>query len=129
MRFLFLVFLLIFTINPAAQSPAVAKLFSDGTQHANANRFEEALESYKTALLMAENEYADAAFRARVQYNLGVCHLRLDQFDLSVTRFKAAILLKRDYTDAHHALGIAKARRADWKSATPARRELARMGT
>src|SRR5215204_218131 len=118
MRFLSFVFLFIFSLNIAAQSPAVSKLFSDGTKRAGEGRFSEALKHYKTALFVAENEYLDAGYRARLHYNLGVCYFRLDQFRLAVSEFKSALLLKKDYVRAHYALGMAEMRKRNWKGAT-----------
>lgn len=118
MRFMSFVFLLIFSLNVAAQSPAVSKLFADGTKHANAGRFEEALKSYKTALFAAENEYVGSNYLARLRYNIGVCHFRLERFDLAANEFKHAILLQKDYVRAHYALGMAQTRKRQWKAAT-----------
>jgi Flp pilus assembly protein TadD len=60
---------------------------------------------------MAENEYLSAGYRARVHYNIGVCYFRLNRFDPAIDNFKAAILLKADYTRAHYALGMAEMRK------------------
>ena len=117
MRFLSFIFLLILSINAAAQSPAVSKLFSDGTRQANAGRFGDALESYKRARLASDREHLDARFLARLHYNIGVCYFHLERFDRAVNEFKAAVLLKTDYTQAYYALGMAKMRKRDWKAA------------
>lgn len=114
MRVLLLTFVLVFSISANAQSPTVTNLFAEGTKQSNAGRFEEALKNFKTALFIAENEYVGAAYRARVQYNIGVCYFRLNRFDPAIDHFKAALILKADYTRAHYALGMAemKKRRA-----------------
>jgi Flp pilus assembly protein TadD len=111
MRFFSLVFLFIFSLNVAAQSPTVTNLFSEGTKQANVGRFDDALKNFKTALFMAENEYLGAGYRARVHYNIGVCFFRLNRFDPAIDHFKAALLLKADYTHAHYALGMAEMRK------------------
>ncbi len=127
MRFFSFVFLFIFGLNVAAQSPIVNKLFSEGTRQANAGRFDDALKSYKTALFTSENEYLGAGYRARLHYNIGVCYFRTDRFDVAANHFKSAILLKSDYALAHYALGMAKVRKRNWKDASQAFEQLLRM--
>ena len=116
MRFFSFVFLFVFGMNVWAQSPVVTKLYSDGTRYANTQDFAHALKSYKTALLAAENEYLSDRYRAQVHYNIGVCHFQLQQFDQATNEFKSALLLKKDYVHAHHALGMAKTRLKEWRS-------------
>lgn len=111
MRVLLLTFVLIFSISASAQSPTVTNLFAEGTKQSNAGRFDEALKNFKTALFMAENEYLSAGYRARVEYNIGVCYFKLNRFDPAIDHFKAALLLKTDYTRAHYALGMAEMRK------------------
>src|SRR5688572_23366137 len=127
MRFWSFIFLLIFSINIAAQSPTVSKLFADGTKQANAGRFDEALKSYKTALFVSENEYVNGSYRARLHYNIGVCYFRTDRFDLASDHFNLAILLKTDYTRAHYALGMAKIQKRKWKAASQAFEQLLKL--
>ena len=110
MKVLLFVFLFICSLSVSAQPPAVDDLFSEGTRHANAGRYEDALQSYKSALLVAENEHAGKAYRARLLYNIGLCYFRLDRFDRAEDQFKHAILLQTDYTNAYHALAAAKIR-------------------
>ncbi len=117
MRLLSFSFILIFGLNVAAQSPAVSRLFSDATKQAKTGRFDEALKNYKTALFAAENEYTDAAFRARLRYNIGVCYFHLGRLDQAADEFRSALLLKSDYARAHYALGMAEIRRKKWKAA------------
>jgi tetratricopeptide (TPR) repeat protein len=118
MRYLSIVFLLVFSLTAAGQSPALSKVFSEGTKYAGEQRFQDALESYKTALQMADNEYAGASFRAKLHYNIGVCYLRLDQFNSASNEFKRALLLDSSFAPAHYALGIVRSRKAVMKSAT-----------
>jgi len=117
MRFLSLAFLLIFSLNVAAQSPAVSKLVTDGTRFANQGDFDQALQNYKTALLAAENEYLGARYLARLHYNIGVCHFRLGRYDHASDQFKSAILLDKEDARAHSALGIAQMRKRNLKAA------------
>jgi Flp pilus assembly protein TadD len=111
MRVLLFTFVLVFSISASAQSPTVINLFAEGTMQANAGRFDDALKNFKTVLFMAENEYLGAAYRAHVHYNIGVCYFRLNRFDPAIDHFKAALLLKADYTRAHYALGMAEMRK------------------
>jgi tetratricopeptide (TPR) repeat protein len=118
MLYLSFVFLIILSVNTAAQSPAVSKLFSDGTRQANQARFDEALNSYKTALFRAEEEYVGKGYRARLHYNIGVCLFHLDRYQEATEHFKQSILLDQAYTRAHYALGMAETRKRNWKRAT-----------
>ena len=127
MRLLSFGFLLILSLNIAAQSPAVSRMFTDGTKHATEERFEDALKLYKNALFAAENEYAGAGYRARLHYNIGVCYFRTDRFEQAVKQFKLAILLKSDYARAHYALGMAKAQMQNWKDAAASFEDLLKI--
>ena len=118
MRLLSIAFLLILSLNAAAQSSAVSRLFAEGTKNANQERFIDAVQNYKSALTLAENEYLDFGYRARLRFNIGACYLRLNDYDRAVENFKLAILLKKDYADARNALGIAETRRHESKLAT-----------
>lgn len=118
MRFFSFVFLFVFSMNIGAQSPAVSNLFKEGTRAAGAGNFEQALSSYKTALFAAENEYVNNAYLAKLRYNIGVCYFRTNRFDLAANEFKSAILLKKDYSLAHYALGMARMRLREWKAAS-----------
>ena len=111
MRILSFVFLFIFAVGISAQSTKVDDLFTQGTQHINVGRFDEALQNYKQALTVAEKRYAGNEYRARLHYNIGLCYFHLDRFDLAANEFKSALLLKADYVRAHDALGMVDARR------------------
>jgi tetratricopeptide (TPR) repeat protein len=99
--------LFVLVLNVSAQS-ASADILSEGARLLRTGQFDEALETYRTALTAAENKYADKDYRARLHYNVGVCYLHLDEFDLAADHFKRAILLKTDYSLAYYALGVAK---------------------
>ena len=118
MRFMSLAFLFVFSLNVAAQSPKVGQLFSDGATKASRSHFADALQSYESALSLAENEYLDAGYRARLRFNIGVCYFRLNNFDRAVENFKLAVLLKKDYANAHNALNVAESRRRVLKQTT-----------
>jgi Flp pilus assembly protein TadD len=67
--------------------------------------------------LAAENEQLSTGIRARLHYNIGVCHFRLGRTAHAIPQFKRAILLKTDYARAYYALGMAQAREKQWKAA------------
>jgi len=113
MRILSFVFLFVFAVSISAQSTKFDDLFSEGTRHANAGRFDAALKSYKSALTVAETKYAGKEYRARLHYNIGVCYFQLDQFKLAENEFKSAVLLKTDYSQAHFALDKLRTRARD----------------
>ena len=118
MRFVLFVFLLIFSFNVSAQTPAVAQLFAEGTRAANAGRFGDALTSYRTALFMGENERLDNNYLSRVRYNIGVCYFHLDQPRLAAIELKLAVRLNHgEYTRALYALGMADMQMKNWKAA------------
>jgi tetratricopeptide (TPR) repeat protein len=132
MRSLLFLFVLILSINTAAQSPHVSKLFGDGTKAANASRYDAALESYRTALSAAENEYVSAGYRAQLHYNIGVCYFHLDRFELAASQFRSAILLKRDYVNAYSALNAIRMKQRSLRAGDrfPARKsQVAEPGT
>ena len=113
MKVLSFVFVFVFAVSISAQSTKFDDLFSEGTRHANAGRFDAALKSYKSALTVAETKYSGKEYRARLHYNIGVCYFHLDRFEAAANEFKSAVLLKTDYTQAYSALDKAKARARD----------------
>ena len=110
MRILSFVFLFIFAVNISAQSTKVGDLFTQGNQQINSRRFDEALTTYRNALVTAEKRYAGKEYLARLHYNIGVCYFHLDRFDAAANEFKSAVLLKTDYSQAYFALDKARAR-------------------
>ena len=110
MRILSFVFLFIFAVNISAQSTKIGDLFTQGNQQISSRRFDEALTTYKTALVTAEKQYAGKEYLARLHYNIGVCYFHLDRFDAAANEFKSAVLLKTDYSQAYFALDKARAR-------------------
>lgn len=126
MRFLLFVFVLVFTLNAAAQSSKVTQLFADGTAKANQEHFADALQSYEAALKLAENEYLDAGYRARLRFNMGVCYYHLDKLDRAIDQFKSALLLKNDFANAHDALALAESNRRYSKRAIASMRVASR---
>lgn len=110
--------ILIFALCTAAQSPIASRLFDDATSLANAGDFEKALRSYKIALNFADTE--DANRRARIHFNIGVCHYRLKQHNEAVAELKKAKRLRPDYAKAHYVLGMAETARGNWPDARKA---------
>ena len=113
MRILSFVFLLIFAVNVSAQT---TDPFIQGTKQINAGRFDDALTTYKTALVTAERRYAGKEYLARLHYNIGVCYFHLDRFEAAANAFKNAVLLKTDYVRAHDALEKVDARRSSLRA-------------
>lgn len=111
------VFLFVFGLGVLGQSPKVTDRFSEGAEQVNAGRFDAAITTYKTALAVAENKYANKDYRARLYYNIGVCYFHLDRFGLAADHFKHAVLLKTDYSLAYHALDMTKLRTQQLKAA------------
>ena len=99
MRILSFVFLFILAVNVSAQS--IDDLFSEGTRHANAARYDAALKSYKTALTVAEKKYAGNEYLARLHFNIGVCYFHLDQFKLAASEFKSRVAAEDRIIPAH----------------------------
>jgi len=95
-----IVFLFIFGLNASAQSRAGADLFPEGMRQANVGRYEEALKSYKSALVAAENGHAGNSHRARLHYNIGVCYFHLGQFEPAADHFTRSDPLRHLETDA-----------------------------
>lgn len=108
MRVVFFI-LVIFVWSLAAQTPNVRKAFDAGTQNAQSEKFEMAIEDYRRTLLLAGIEKASKDFLARVHFNLGVCFYRLKQAEKAALEFKEAIKLSGGaYQKAFYALGMAE---------------------
>jgi tetratricopeptide (TPR) repeat protein len=110
------IFLSIFVILTAivssisAQSAATQQTFEKGIGLANEGKFETALVDFKKSLTLAGIEDADADYRAKIHFNIGVCLYRLKQSAKAVSEFEEAIkLAKGDYEKSFYALGMAQA--------------------
>jgi len=128
------VFLSIFVILTAmvfsisAQSLATRQVFEKGIGLANEGKFETALGNFKKTLTFAEIEDADADFRAKIHFNIGVCLYRLKQSKQAVSEFEEAIkLAKGDYEKSFYALGMAEAELKNWQAAEKAFRGAIRL--
>jgi len=128
------IFLSIFVILTAlvsgvsAQSAGMRQTFEKAVSQANEGKFETALVDFKKSLALAESEDADADYRAKVHFNIGVCLYRLKQSEKSVGEFEDAIkLAKGDYEKAFYALGMAQAELKNWREAEKAFRGAIRL--
>lgn len=118
MRTLLFLCILVFAGGVMAQSPMLTRLFNDGTRSANAGDFEQAATSYRTALTAALNENRAAGYLAKLHFNLGVCHYRLQKADDAVSELGKAVKLSRGtYQRAYYALGMAEFERKNWPNA------------
>jgi tetratricopeptide (TPR) repeat protein len=117
---------LVFSVS--AQSAATQQLFEKAVGLANGEKFETALADFKKSLALAETEDADADFRAKVHFNIGVCLYRLSRNEKSVGELEEAIKLARgDYEKAFYALGMAQAELKNWREAERAFRGAIRL--
>jgi len=95
--------------------------FNDGTISANAGEFEKALKSYRTALMIAENEQTGRAYLAKIHFNLGVCLYQQGRTARAVTELNAAINLRNgQYQKAFYVLGMAESQQNNWLSSRKA---------
>lgn len=130
MRTLLFVFIMVLAIGVSAQSPILQRTFNDGTKSAIAGEFEKALKSYKTALMISENEQLGGYYLAKIHFNLGVCLYRLDKTKQAVLEFNTAIKLrKRDYQRAYYALGMAESQNRNWPEARAAFQKALKINT
>jgi tetratricopeptide (TPR) repeat protein len=131
MKRLFLSIFVIFTfsvLSVAAQSFTTQQMFEKAVSMANEEKFETALPVFKDVLALAKIDDADAGFRAKVHFNIGVCLYRLKQSEKAVKEFEEAIkLAKGDYEKAFYALGMANAELKNWEEAEAAFRGAIRL--
>ena len=112
----------------SAQSFTTRQMFEKAVGMANEGKFETALPVFKDSLALAKIDDADAAFQAKVHFNIGVCRYRLKENEKAVTEFEEAIrLAKRDYEKAFYALGMAQAELKNWNRAEDAFRQAIRL--
>jgi tetratricopeptide (TPR) repeat protein len=116
------------TINAAAQSYTTQRMFEQAVGMANEGKFETALAVFKDSLALARIDDAGDAFRAKIHFNIGVCHYRLKQSEAAVAQLEEAIKLARgDYEKAFYALGMAQAELKNWKESETAFRGALRL--
>ncbi|MCK5507587.1 MAG: tetratricopeptide repeat protein, partial [Desulfobacterales bacterium] len=70
-----------------------------GTVYAELGRYEEAIKSYKQAII-SKPDYAE------VQYGLGFSYAKLHLHEEAITALRQAIQARPDYAEAHHILGF-----------------------
>jgi tetratricopeptide (TPR) repeat protein len=131
MKRLFLSIFVILTfsvLSISAQSFTTQQMFEKAVSMANEGKFETALPVFKDALALAKIDDADAGFRAKVHFNIGVCFYRLKQSAKAAGEFEEAIkLAKGDYEKAFYALGMAQAELKNWPKAEAAFRGAIRL--
>lgn len=128
------IFLSIFVIltalglSASAQSPGARQTFEKGIDLANEESFAAALVAFRKSQTLSESEDADADFRARIHFNIGVCLYRLEENEKAVGEFEEAIKLARgDYEKAFYALGMAQAELKNWDKSEQAFRAALRL--
>ena len=115
-------------LSASAQSAATQQTFEKAVSLANEEKFAAALVDFKKSLALAETDDADANYRARIHFNIGVCLYRLKQNAQAVGEFEEAIKLVRgDYEKAFYALGMAQAELKNWSEAEQAFRGAIRL--
>jgi len=115
-------------LSVSAQSFTTQQMFEKAVSMANEEKFETALPAFKDVLALAKIDDANAGFRAKVHFNIGVCSYRLKQSEKAVTEFEEAIkLAKGDYEKAFYALGMANAELKNWQKAEAAFRGAIRL--
>jgi Flp pilus assembly protein TadD len=108
-------------IGVSAQSFGTQQTFEKGISLANEGKFETALADFKKSLTLAEIDDANADYRAKIHFNIGVCLYRLKQSATAVSEFEEALkLAKGDYEKAFYALGMAHAELKNWQKAEAA---------
>ena len=118
MRILSFVIVLFFSAGIFGQSPAAYSSFTDGAKSAASGDFENALKSYRTSLMLVENEASKTVFKAKLHFNIGVCLYRLNRSAEAVPEFEEAIRLRKGkYQKAAYALGMAESARENWVNA------------
>ncbi|MDQ3749322.1 MAG: tetratricopeptide repeat protein [Acidobacteriota bacterium] len=108
MRILSLFLTVVLAVSVSAQTPLVSQTFDEGTRMARAGNYENAIENYRRAILLAKAETVTDDFLAKVHFNIGVCLYNLKQTAQAVEKFtEATKLSRRNYQKAFYALGMA----------------------
>ncbi len=124
MRILSLFLTVVLAVSVSAQTPLVSQTFDEGTRMARAGNYENAIENYRRAILLAKAETVTDDFLAKVHFNIGVCFYNLKQTAEAVEEFTEAIKLsRRSYQKAFYALGMAQSELKNWRKAADAFRE------
>ncbi|CAN5721331.1 hypothetical protein BH24ACI1_BH24ACI1_07590 [soil metagenome] len=124
MRILSLFLTVVFAVSVSAQTPLVNQIFDEGTQAARVGNYENAIENYRRAILLAEVETVTDNFLAKIHFNIGVCLYKLKQTTEAAEEFTEAIKLsRRSYQKAFYALGMAQSDLKNWREAADAFRE------
>lgn len=109
-----------FIFSVSAQTPDVQRAFESGIKSANQGEFQTALKQFQTSLEFAQNTQTDDLFRAKIHFNIGVCHYKLKEREKASVEYQRAILLYPNYEKAFYALGMAQAELKNWQTAEQA---------
>lgn len=128
MRKLSFLFIIVFALAVNITAQSVRQSFAAGTRAAGDAEYEKALENYRKAILYTETEKIGDDFLARIHFNIGVCLFHLKQTGAAVAEFNQSIALSnRGYQKAFYVLGMAEAKRKNWRKAEDAFREAIKL--
>lgn len=117
-HFLFgLIFISISGLAVFAQEKNFDTAFERGVSLANQGGFVEALAEFQNAEALVDSSRLSKKRLAQLQFNIGVCHFRLESNADAITRFETAVNVFPKYERAHYALGMAASRMLDWQKA------------
>lgn len=104
-----ILFVCVLSFSVFAQSPTLNRTIKSGNDLANERKYEQAIETYRTAKILAETERLNGSFLAKIYFNTGVCLYHLKRTNEAVAEFNEAIKLsERQYQKAFYALGMAQ---------------------
>lgn len=124
MRVLLYVFVLSVSAFAQEETPFFRQAYEAGNDLAQKRKYEQAIEKYRTAMMLAETERLSDDFLAKVHFNVGVCLYQLKRTNEAVAEYKEAIKLsRREYGRAFYALGMAHKDLGNWREAAAALRD------
>lgn len=115
-----LLFVCVLSFSVFAQSPTLNRTIKSGNDLANERKYEQAIETYRTAKILAETERLNGSFLAKIHFNTGVCLYQLKRPNEAVAEYTEAINLSHKYQKAFYALGMAQADLKNWHEAETA---------
>ena len=122
LSFIFII-VLAMAIFASAQTPHVLRIFDEGTKLAQNARYEKAIENYRKAILLAENEQAGNDFLRANPFQYRRLFLSFETSrrkpSAEFTR-KQSRLSKSSYEKAFYALGMAQFELKNWHQAEQA---------
>ena len=106
-----------FALSVSAQS---LQVFESGITLAQKGEFKTALAKFERSLELSNNEKLSDEFRAKIQFNIGVCFYQLNDQAKAVKEFESAITLDPNHEKSFYALGMAQFELQNWQSAEQA---------